>query len=681
MVKSLRDIKGVGEKIEKKLIDMGIDTPSKLLKYTPLRYEKYEDTIPVSNVKEGEVVSIEATIIRRPSLFGRRMPIVLTTLDDGSGKINAIWFHSPFLLQSLIVGKKYVFRGKVYRKGNNLTLNQAKIYTLENYEGLKNKLVPIYRSSKDLKSNSIYKIILNYISLLKNENTNDDFIPKELLDKYSYPDKITAYKNMHMPDNNNMFKLSRDRLVYEEFLLYQLGLIKMKDISKDNNIEDLSNKNKNIIDKIISNLPYKLTNDQLKVLDEIWSDFNNNKIINRLIEGDVGSGKTILAFIIMIYVSINKYQSVLLAPTEVLARQHFENLKKIIEDNQLDIKFALLTGSTKKKERDYILDRLQSGDIDILIGTHAVYSDDLIYKNLALCIIDEQHRFGVNQRKKLIDKSIKSNLIYLSATPIPRTLSFLLFNGMDISRISEKPKDRLSIKTAVISEDAKEKAYDLMSKEIDNKNKAIIICPLIEDDGESDYKNVIDYSKFLKKKYKYNISVLHGKMKDKDKEKVMYDFVYGDTDILVSTTVIEVGIDCKDATFIMVEDAENFGLATLHQLRGRVGRSDKQSYCVLVDGLKSEKSIERLDILKKYNDGFIIAEKDLDMRGGGDVFGIRQSGDIGFVYGDIYFDKNILEAALNDAKYIIDNGLLDKNTEYYALNSQLDEYVKNGYTI
>lgn len=687
-INELKDIKGVGDKTEKSLNELSIFKPIDLLEYFPIRYERFEEKIDIANIHEGITVTIEAVVTKKPSIFGRRMPIVTTILADGTAKIKAIWFNSPFLLHSLYEGKKYIFRGKVYKSGNTLSLNQAKIYSLEQYEDLKGKIIPIYRSSKSIKGTLISKVIANYLSSTdKDELLNDkyveEYIPDELLKKNNLLNISDSYITFHKPENENDLNKARKRLVYGEFLLYELGLKIFKGKSLSNGYEELANKKRDIVDQVINNLPYKLTKGQIDAINAIFEDFNNKKLLNRLIEGDVGSGKTIVAFLIMLFVADNNMQSVLMAPTEVLASQHFNNLSKILSDMGLNFNIALLTGSTKKKDRDIILKGLKDGKINILIGTHAVYSDDVIYNNLALAIIDEQQRFGVNQRKKISDKTIKLNIIHLTATPIPRTLSMLLFNGMDISLIKDKPEGRLKIKTAIIGEDYRERTYDLMKKEIAAGNKCYVICPLIEDEEDSNLRNVKDYAKDLKKIFDENntkIQILHGRMKDEEKEKIMKDFVDGDTNILVATTVIEVGIDSKDATFILIENAECYGLSTLHQLRGRVGRKDKQSYCVIVDGLNSENSRNRLNILSESDDGFYIAEKDLELRGGGDIFGVNQSGELGFVYADIYKDKNELKMALNDANDIIDTKLLDTDG-FSKLKCRLDEYIKNGYTI
>lgn len=661
----LRDLKGIGEKTEKYLNELGIFDVKDLLCFYPRDYEEYKEPVKIINVRVGGVYAIKGTIVTKPYTYRKgRMSITEVWIDDGTGKIRAYWFNFPFIGKTLCEGQEKIFRGKIGFAGKGYAITQPKMFNIKEYNEYKGKLNPVYHLVKGITNNVIKKAVKSLLDLSKDDDLCIDRISQDIIKKRDLVDYKYAINHIHFPiDYDDMLK-ARKRLVYDEFYDFSLKVIENKKKKKENGSELLKNADINLISEIVSKLDYELTNDQKNVINDIFFDMKNGNRINRLIEGDVGTGKTIVAILIALITIKCKMQVAFMAPTEVLAEQHFEVAKSIIEkfDKGSKINIVLLTGSIKSKDRKKVLQMLESGDGNFIIGTHALFSDDVNYSSLGLCIIDEEHRFGVEQRKKLIDKGENVGTIFMSATPIPRTLSMLMYADLDISILREKPKGRSKIKNCVIDINDREKAYKAIKKEIEKGHQAYVICPAIEE-SENDvigsfanYSSVVEYSKVLKNYFgKFmKIEVLHGKMSNVEKYNIMQKFKNNDINILVSTTVIEVGVDVKNATFIMIEDAGAFGLAELHQLRGRVGRGENESYAVFVDSINSDKSKERLKILTNSNDGFYIAEEDLKLRGPGDIFGVRQSGEMSFKIGDIYTDYGLFNDAFSDAK------LLDK---------------------
>lgn len=679
MIDNIHDIKGIGEKTEKYFNNLGIYTPYDLLYYFPKDYEEYQEIINISNVKIGKVATVKAIVVSKPTTFrSGHLNITSVYLDDGTSKIKAYWFNIPFINKSLTIGKAAIFRGKVSQTKNGYAFSQCKIYKIEDYEKIKGMLNPIYPLTKGLTNANIIKAIKNLLVENNLQYSFVEYLPHELMAKRKLCDIKFALNHIHFPKNFDDLLRARTRLVYDEFFVFSLAMLVNKDKTIKLGRKDLEDIDVEYLNNLILNLPFKLTNGQKEIIDELIKEVKSGKKMNRLIEGDVGSGKTIIAILLALMFVKKKVQVAFMAPTEVLAEQHYKNILKLNEKVQV----ALLTGSTKIKERKEILAKLKSGDIDILVGTHALFSKDVEYKDLGLCIIDEQHRFGVSQRKALEDKSNNAHVIVMSATPIPRTLAMLLYADLDICLLKDKPANRKSIKNCVINEEDREKGYKAIKKEIDRGHQAYVICPAIEKNDKeiigsfADYQNVIEYAEKLKKYLgkNVNIEILHGKMKQNDKNKVMENFKEGNTHILVSTTVVEVGVDVPNATFIMIEDAGAFGLSELHQLRGRVGRGDAQSYALFVDTTKTNKSKERLDVLYNSNDGFFIAEEDLRLRGPGDIFGVKQSGEMDFKIADMYTDIGIFKMASADAKKCIDENIKLSN----ELNVKLNEYIKNG---
>ena len=697
-MQKLSELKGVGEKTEKYLNKLGINIPSDLLYYFPRDYEYYSEPKNIVETVPNTIETIKVRIVSKAQMiYKNRLKLTYVNVSDGMRIIKAVWFNIPYITNYLTIDRVVILRGRISAKNNNISIIQPKIYDVDEYIKIEKKLKPIYTITKGINNDTIKKLVEQVIE--DNKNENNDFLSIDIRQNRELAELNHSLYHIHFPNDINDMKVARKRLVYNEFFLFSLGILFFKEKNENKGIEEIKNYDKKIIKKIINNLPYTLTIGQNKAIDDIFNDFTNVKLMNRLIQGDVGSGKTIIAFLAMIAVATCNIQSAMMAPTEVLAIQHFSNLKKIIDDNELNINICLLTSSTKIKQRREILKNLSEGNIDIIIGTHSLISKDVVYKNLGLIITDEQHRFGVLQRQDFANKSIRTNTLIMSATPIPRTLYMLLYADMDISLIKDKPQNRLPIINGIIhtknyydsikSEyNDKKKTYDFILKEINKGHQAYIICPSIDGNNDNNgsfnnFQNVVEYEKKIKKIFPKNIKIakLHGKMKNDEKEKIMTDFKNKNIDILISTTVIEVGVDCENATIIMIEDAGRFGLATLHQLRGRVGRGDKQSYAIFVDSIGTEESIKRLNILIKSNDGFYIADEDLKLRGPGDVFGIKQSGSIDFKIANMYEDSDIFKMAAEDAKKILkdDNNLNKKNNE--TLKAILDEYVKNGYTI
>ncbi len=692
----LTKIKGIGPKLEKYFNALGIENAKDLLYYFPRDYEAYEDIIDIIKLEVGKVQTINAVVVTKPSLFRRgRVSITSCVLDDGTGRIRAYWFNIPFINKTLTVGKSFVFRGRVNRVRDGYALSQCKIFKKDAYESLKGSLSPVYSITKGLSNNTIKKTVKE---LLEDDRLNKDivieYLPDDIIKERELCDLSYAFKHIHYPiDIDDMLK-ARKRLVYDEFFIFSLAMQREKEKNKVKGREEYKAVDEKELNSVVKELPYKLTTGQIEVIKEIVSDFRSGNKMNRLLEGDVGSGKTIIAILISYLVARLKIQTAFMAPTEVLAEQHFENILKLgfakaFDGNEKyhegEVVVALLTGNTKVKDRKIILEALEKGDIDILIGTHALFSKDVIYKDLGFIIIDEQHRFGVGQRKALEEKSHNANVLVMSATPIPRTLAMLYYADMEISRLTDKPLNRLPIKNYVADVKEREKSYRSMKKQIDLGHQAYVICAAIEKSDDEDvgsfanYQNVYDYADILKKFYgdSIKIGILHGKMKNSEKYEVMQKFKKGEYQILVSTTVVEVGVDVPNATYIMVEDAESFGLAELHQLRGRVGRGDAQSFALFVDTNPTDKSKERLKVLASSNDGFYIAEEDLRLRGPGDIFGVKQSGDMDFRLADMYTDIGLFRAASVDAKEYLDKKI--DMTE--AVKERLDQYVKMGYVI
>lgn len=675
MAQSLRTLKGVGEKTEKLFQKVGIYDTDDLLHYYPRNYDEYETPVDIAELKEGTVQAVSAAVcsgVYVNSVRGRQ--IISVNIADQSGKFPVVWFNLPYLKKTLRKGSWFVFRGRIVRKQGKLEMEHPEIFTPSAYEEILHNLQPIYGLTAGLSNKTVVKMVTQ---LLEDLPMQSEYLPEELRERYGLADVNYALKTIHFPKNKEELLVSRKRLVFDEFLLFILSVRRMKEKA-----EETPNcfpvKETWLTEEVIERLPYSLTNAQLNAWHEIERDLAGRTMMSRLVQGDVGSGKTILAFLAMFLVADNGYQAALMAPTEVLARQHYEGFLKLMEEQGLSFPTILLTGSDTAKEKRIAYERIASGEASIIIGTHALIQEKVEYANLALVITDEQHRFGVKQREALTTRGNPPNVLVMSATPIPRTLAIILYGDLDISVIDELPAKRLPIKNCVVNTSYRPKAYSFIEKQVREGRQAYVICPMVEESEEMEAENVLDYTQKLKENLPSDIRIeyLHGKMKPKEKNRVMESFAAGEIQVLVSTTVVEVGVNVPNATVMMVENAERFGLAQLHQLRGRVGRGEYQSYCIFIQGNQDQIS-KRLEILNKSNDGFYIAGEDLKLRGPGDLFGIRQSGDMEFRIGDIYNDSTILKEASEAAEEILS---LDPELDlgqHRFLRERMENYGQN----
>lgn len=651
MGQSLRTLKGVGEKTEKLFWKVGIYDTDDLLHYYPRNYDEYETPVDIAELKEGTVQAVSAAVcsgVYVNSVRGRQ--IISVNIADQSGKFPVVWFNLPYLKKTLRKGNWFVFRGRIVRKQGKLEMEHPEIFTPSAYEEILHHLQPVYGLTAGLSNKTVVKMITQ---LLESVPMQSEYLPEEFRERYELADINYALRTIHFPPNKEELLVSRKRLVFDEFFLFILSVRKMKEKT-----EETPNcfpvKETWLTEEIIERLPYSLTGAQLNAWHEIERDLAGRRMMSRLVQGDVGSGKTILAFLAMCLVADNGYQAALMAPTEVLARQHYEGFQKLMEEQNLSFPAVLLTGSDTAREKRLAYAKIASGEALVIIGTHALIQEKVEYANLALVITDEQHRFGVKQREALTTRGNPPNVLVMSATPIPRTLAIILYGDLDISVIDELPARRLPIKNCVVNTSYRPKAYSFIERQVREGRQAYVICPMVEESEGMEAENVLDYTEKLRENLSSDIRIeyLHGKMKAKEKNVVMEAFAQGAIQVLVSTTVVEVGVNVPNATVMMVENAERFGLAQLHQLRGRVGRGEYQSYCIFIQGNQEQVS-KRLEILNKSNDGFYIAGEDLKLRGPGDLFGIRQSGDMEFKIGDIYNDSAILTKASEAADEIL----------------------------
>lgn len=651
MGQSLRTLKGVGEKTEKLFWKVGIYDTDDLLHYYPRNYDEYETPVDIAELKEGTVQAVSAAVcsgVYVNSVKGRQ--IISVNIADQSGKFPVVWFNLPYLKKTLRKGSWFVFRGRIVRKQGKLEMEHPEIFTPSAYEEILHHLQPVYGLTAGLSNKTVVKMITQ---LLESVPMQSEYLPEEFRERYELADINYALRTIHFPPNKEELLVSRKRLVFDEFFLFILSVRKMKEKT-----EETPNcfpvRETWLTEEIIERLPYSLTGAQLNAWHEIERDLAGRRMMSRLVQGDVGSGKTILAFLAMCLVADNGYQAALMAPTEVLARQHYEGFQKLMEEQNLSFPTVLLTGSDTAREKRLAYAKIASGEALVIIGTHALIQEKVEYANLALVITDEQHRFGVKQREALTTRGNPSNVLVMSATPIPRTLAIILYGDLDISVIDELPARRLPIKNCVVNTSYRPKAYSFIERQVREGRQAYVICPMVEESEGMEAENVLDYTEKLRENLSSDIRIeyLHGKMKAKEKNVVMEAFAQGAIQVLVSTTVVEVGVNVPNATVMMVENAERFGLAQLHQLRGRVGRGEYQSYCIFIQGNQEQVS-KRLEILNKSNDGFYIAGEDLKLRGPGDLFGIRQSGDMEFKIGDIYNDSATLTKASEAADEIL----------------------------
>lgn len=673
---SIRSIKGIGEKTEKLFQKLGVYTADDLLHYYPRDYDIYQPAVSIGEIEDQQKAAFTATITGNVDVKKvRNLTIVSTVVADLTGRCRVTWFNMPFLRNTLKRGMTMVFRGRMSIKGSQKIMEHPEILTPAAYEQKLHSMQPIYGLTAGLTNNMVTKAIK---ALLEERSLCRDYLPEDLRLRYALAEYNFAVSEIHFPQNQENFLAARKRLAFDEFLLFILALQRLKE-KKETASNGYPMKKVWTTEEMIENLPYRLTGAQLNAWHEIERDLGGNKLMSRLVQGDVGSGKTILSFLAMVMAAENGYQSAIMVPTEVLARQHFEALEKLLEENCILKKYApvLLTGSLTAKEKRIAYDKISTGYSRMIVGTHALIQEKVSYNNLALVITDEQHRFGVKQREAFSSKGSEPHILVMSATPIPRTLGIILYGDLDISIIDELPAQRLPIKNCVVDTNYRPKAYRFLEKQIDEGHQVYVICPMVEESEGLDAENVIDYAERLRQELKpgIRVEILHGQMKPAEKNQIMETFSRGEIDVLVSTTVIEVGINVPNATVMMVENAERFGLAQLHQLRGRVGRGMAQSYCIFIHGKNQAEQSKRLEILSSTNDGFRIAEEDLKLRGPGDLFGIRQSGLLEFQMADIYRDASVMKDASEAAGEILSLDPELTLEQHIPLQIMLERYV------
>ena len=658
----LSKISGIGPKTKSLMNKIDIYDVDDLVMHVPFRYEVLRRS-DLSKAGEDEKVIIDGKVESIPLIirFKGGLNKLNFRLSSSQGVMGVSIFNRAFLKPNLEIGTSVIVIGKYDRKRNILNASDIKFGSLSN----KDKIEPVYHTTSGLTS----KKLITYINsaLLKYGNEIKDNIPRYILDKYNFSNKKTALNIVHNPPTFEKLKEATIRLKYEELFkfMFKINYLKLENTKEKNGIGRNADRTK--LDKFIKGLPFELTTDQLNALNEIIEDLNSNRRMNRLLQGDVGSGKTIVSILAMYYNSLCGYQSALMAPTEILAIQHYKNIKELLKDTNINVE--LLTGSISKKDKSTIYHELKTGNINIIVGTHALIQDEVEYSNLGLVITDEQHRFGVNQRANLRNKGIKPDVLYMSATPIPRTYALTIYGDMDISIIKEMPKGRKPVKTYVKTNKEIPEVLKMIHEELKSNHQVYVIAPLIEENENSDLTTVCSLRDKMRLAFgsKYNIDIVHGKMAPEAKELIMEEFKQNKINILISTTVIEVGVDIPNATMMVIFDANRFGLSTLHQLRGRVGRNDLDSKCILI----SDSDTKRLQVMEETHDGFVISEEDFKLRGSGDLFGIKQSGDMIFKIANLRSDYKILVQAKKDSLEYLKNNNYDKDEIKTRLISEI----------
>lgn len=674
---SIETLKGIGEKTAKLFEKVGIRTIDDLLHYYPKGYDTYGEPKAIGELSEDETGAVEGFLKSGATgVHINGLSIVQATISDMTGKLRLVWYHMPYLKNTLRPDSHFIFRGRVIRKKNGLTMEQPQMFKPEAYEELLSSMRPVYAQTKGLGNKTITSAVEQALAIRTLER---DYLPASLRISNELAEYNFAIEHIHFPANEEDLRFARKRLVYDEFFFFLLAVRHLKE--KRQNIRSPFHVEKQEeCRRLLKDLPYRLTNAQLRTLEEVLGDLKSGSVMNRLIQGDVGSGKTIIAVLALLAVCENGYQGALMVPTEVLARQHYESVAELFAAYGVEKKVILITGSMTAKEKRLAYEKVASHEADIIIGTHALIQEKVVYDNLALVITDEQHRFGVVQREMFGNKGQMPHVLVMSATPIPRTLAIILYGDLDISVIDELPANRLPIKNCVVDKSYRPRAYRFIENEVKNGRQAYVICPMVEESEMIEAENVLDYTKALRENLPgIRVEYLHGKMKGKEKNKIMEEFAAGNIQVLVSTTVIEVGVNVPNATVMMIENAERFGLAQLHQLRGRVGRGDKQSYCIMVNASGNKEKNRRLEVLNKSNDGFYIASEDLKLRGPGDLFGIRQSGDLEFQLADIYTDAVTLKKVSEDVNRLLTRDENLEEEENRELKKRLDRFMEEKY--
>lgn len=669
---SIRTIKGVGEKSEILFAKVGVTNVEELLSYYPREYDIFTKIQPISSVREGETVVLEGSFGDRPRMANARgLKIISAKFQDASGKLQVSWFNMPYLMRSLKMGKRYILRGRIVQKNGMLQMAQPKMLTEQEYANLLGKLQPVYPLTAGLTNHAVTKAVAQ---ALGEYDFGTDFLPLEIRKKYGLLLRKKAVRQLHFPDSKEAYGEARRRIVFEEFFLFSLALHYMKMHKKANPSRYILSPGERT-EGLLKVLPFKLTEGQRKAWEQVRQDLASGTVMNRLIQGDVGSGKTVIALLALLCAVESGHQGAMMVPTEVLAVQHYEEFQKYLEP--LGIRVALLTGSMSAGAKREVKAEIARGEVDIVLGTHALIWEDVAFRDLALVVTDEQHRFGVRQREHFSEKGNHPHILVMSATPIPRTLAIILYGDLDVSVMEGLPAERLPIKNCAVETSYRPQAYRFMQRQVGEGHQAYIICPMVEESENTEAENVLDYAASLREVMPPSVRIahLHGKMRPAQKNQIMEDFAAGEIDILVSTTVIEVGINVPNATVMMIENAERFGLAQLHQLRGRVGRGKAQSYCIFMAGNPSKETMERLRVIEGSNDGFYVARKDLELRGPGDLFGIRQSGDLFFQLADIYQDARELQEANEAACAFTREEISLLCKKYRGLRMKLEEYT------
>ena len=701
----IREIKGIGAKTEQLFHTLGVYTIGDILLYFPRDYERFPALCGVDELVPEQKNALYVQVKHAPvvNMYSKMQTTVLDIFGE-QRKLRILWFRSPYIRSLIKAGGYYIFYGRVVLKENIYYMEQPEIYSLDKYEQVQKTLQPVYSLTKGISNHLVQKTVR---AAMENIPLELEYLPEDIRVRNHLSEYNFALQNMHFPQDEDSCIVARKRFVFDEFFFFILCMQLTKE-----NTEKLKNtfdfcdepyvflgkgsgnkteadglagggQKKSFVGNLIENLPYELTNAQKKTIVRIQEDMRGDCVMQRLVQGDVGSGKTIVAFLAMLDAANSGYQSAIMAPTDVLARQHYQKLQQLCEENRIHFPIVLLTGSLTAKQRREAYATLEQESCALIVGTHALIQEKVNYQNLALVITDEQHRFGVKQRETFSFKGGNPHILVMSATPIPRTLAIILYGDLDISVIDEVPAKRKPIKNCVVTTNYRKTAYHFIKEQIRQGYQAYIICPLVEASEVSEGENVLDYTRRLKHIFPPDIKIacLHGRMKPDEKNQIMEDYLEKQIHILVSTTVIEVGVDVPNATVMMIENAERFGLAQLHQLRGRVGRGDAQSYCILMQGNNQKGKNKRLEILNKSNDGFFIASEDLKLRGPGDFFGIRQSGDFQFQLADVYQDADVMSSASYEVSVLMKEDPRLEQKEHRVLKERLRQYAGSDFTL
>ncbi len=670
-------LKGIGGKSAEKFAQAGISTIGDLIGYYPVRYEKYDEPGMPGELTDGRIAAVCGFIEKQLTVKrSGRGQITAGKIISGEGAVQVMWFNMPYLRAGLKPGVMKVFRGRVSQKGRRIILLQPQVFDPEVYAEKTKALQPVYPLVKGLTENMLRKAISQALEMT---GGGPDHLPDGIREKYKVSVLPFAIEQIHFPTSMHELVIARERLVFDEFLLFLMGIRRIRENTAAI-CHEYEMERSLFTEQAIRSLPFELTGAQKRVWADIEKEMTGRRVMTRLVQGDVGSGKTIVAFLALLMCAGNGRQGALMVPTEVLARQHYEAFCALTERSGINCRCVLLTGSMKAAEKREAYAMIASGEAVVIIGTHALVQEKLSFNNLSLVITDEQHRFGVRQRETLFGKGEMPHTLVMSATPIPRTLAVILFGDLEISVIDELPSNRLPIKNCVVGTGYRPSAYQFITGQVRAGHQAYVVCPMVDESEVVEAENVMEYSRKLSEALPEDITVgvLHGQMKSAQKNKIMESFLSGEIKVLVSTTVIEVGVDVPNATVMMIENAERFGLAQLHQLRGRVGRGSAQSYCIMICTDDKEDVRKRLEVMNRSNDGFEIAREDLKMRGPGDLFGIRQHGEVSFLLGDIYQDADVLQRAYTASGEILAKLHESTPPEYQLLTEKLTSYMDNG---